>query len=66
MQNQILGNFSFLLLALDLNLVLQHGHVCSSVKKKNAHSEHHFCPILYLKLLVKEVDFILSQTPLHV
>ena len=31
-----------LLLALDLNLVLQHGHVLSSVKKKNAHSEHPF------------------------
>ncbi|MCE2614857.1 MAG: hypothetical protein LVO36_03020, partial [Nitrosopumilus sp. (ex Thoosa mismalolli)] len=59
------GISSFLLLARDLNLVLQHGHVLSSVKKKNAHREHHFCPILYLKLFVNEVDFILSQIPLQ-
>jgi len=38
----ILGKSSFLLLAFDLNLVLQQGHVFSSVKKNNAHNEHHF------------------------
>ncbi len=36
------GQLSFLLLAFVLSLVLQHGHVFSSVKKNNAHNEHHF------------------------
>ena len=62
----ILGNSSFLLLALVLSLVLQHGHVFSSVSKNNAHSEHHFCPILYRKLFVNDVGFSRSHNPLHI
>ena len=41
-QNYILGSSYFLLLGFDLNLVLQQGHEVSSVRKKNAHREHHF------------------------
>ncbi len=62
----ILGNSYFLLLGFDLNLVLQQGQVFSSVKKNNAHSEHHFCPILYRRLFVNVVDLILSHKPLHI
>ena len=65
-QNYILGSSYFLLLGFDLNLVLQQGHDVSSVRKKNAHKEHHFCPILYLKLFVNEVDFKRSHKPLHI
>lgn len=45
-RDYILGRSYFLLLALDLNLVLQQGHMFSSVRKNIAHNEHHFCPIL--------------------
>ena len=38
----ILGNSYFLHLGFDLSLVLQQGHEVSSVRKKNAHKEHHF------------------------
>jgi len=62
----ILGNSYFLLLGLDLNLVLQHWHKCSWVKKNNAQREHHFWPELYLKWFDNPLDFSLSQKPVHV
>ena len=57
---------NFLLLGLDLNRVLQHGHMIFSVKKKSAHKEHHFCPILYLRLPERELGLNLAHKPLHV
>ncbi len=65
-RDYILATLYFLLLALVLSLVLQHGHEFSSVKKNNAHSEHHFCPILYRKLFVNDVDFRRSHNPRHI
>ncbi len=38
----------------------------SSEKKNNEHNEHHFCPILYLRLLESDVGLNRSQIPLHV
>jgi len=62
----ILHKTCFLLLAFDLSLVLQHGHIMSNEKKNNAHKEHHFCPILYFKLLGNEMGLNLVHNPLHV
>ena len=64
-RDYILGNSFFLLLGFVLNLVLQQGHVLSSVKKNKAHNEHHFWPILYRRLFVNDVDFRRSHKPLH-
>ena len=62
----ILGISSLLLLGFDLNRVLQHGHVFSSVLKNNAQSEHHFCPILYRILFENVVDLKRPHKPLHI
>ena len=56
----------FRLLAFDLSLVLQHGHIISDVEKNNAHKEHHLCPILYFKLLGNDIRLNLIHNPLHV
>ena len=58
----------FLLLGLERSLILQHGHVNSSVWKNNEHCEQYFCPELYLNRinLVLLVDFNLMHVPLHV
>ena len=56
----------FLLLGFDLNRVLQQGHIISSVIKKRAHNEHHFCPILYLRLLEKDSNLNREHNPLQV
>lgn len=53
----------FLFLGLDLNRVLQQGHVISCVRKNREHNEHHFWPILYRRLFVKEVDLNLLHNP---
>jgi len=62
----ILHKPCFLLLAFDLSLVLQHGHIISDVEKNNAHKEHHLCPILYFKLLANDLCLNLIHNPLHV
>lgn len=56
----------FLLLGFDLNFVLQQGQMYSVVKKNNAQREHHFCPILYLRLLDIESGLNLIHNPLQV
>ena len=56
----------FLLLGFDLSRVLQHGHIISLEKKNNAHKEHHFWPIIYLRLLENDSFLNLIHSPLHV
>ncbi|MFB5648285.1 MAG: hypothetical protein ACE5RM_02235, partial [Candidatus Nitrosomaritimum aestuariumsis] len=62
----ILDSSYLLFFGFDLSLVLQHWQTKSSVSKNNAHNEHHFCPVLYLKLFDTPSGFCLSHNPRHV